>query len=48
MSMVARRHTSNLAIDAIYGVYGRNLGVIAILKAMQKYKKERDGHPNLK
>ena len=48
VSMVVRGHTSDLPINAIYGVYGRNLGVITILKAMQKDNKERGFHPNLK
>ena len=46
--MTARGHTSDLAIDQIYGVYGRNLGVTAVLKEMKKNKKERGGHPNLR
>ena len=48
VSLVARGHTSDLAIDKIYGVYGRKLGVSAILAAMRKDRKEQGGHPELR
>ena len=47
-SMVAKGHTSNLLIDSIYGVYGRNLGVTAILKQMKADKRSSGGHANLR
>ena len=47
-SLVARGHTSDLAIDKIYGVYGRRLGVTEILRRMKADEKERGGHPELR
>ena len=47
VSLVARGHTSDLAIDKVYGVYGRRLAVTEILRRMQKDEKERGGHPEL-
>ena len=47
-SLVLRGHTSDLAIDKVYGVYGRRLWVTVILKAMTRDRKERGGHPELR
>ena len=47
VSLVARGHTSDLAIDMIRLAYGRKLGVTATLNLMRK-DQERGGHPKLK
>ena len=47
VSLVARGHTSDRAVDKIYAVYGRGLGVTAILRKMTADRKLRGGHPEL-
>ena len=47
-SLVARGHTSDLAVDKVYAVYGRNQGVTKILQAMQQDRNKRGGHPELR
>ena len=48
VSLVARGHSSDLAVQKIYSVYGRNLGVLAILVAMREDRWERGWHPELR
>lgn len=45
--LVARGHTSDRAVDKIYSVYGRGLGVTAILRKMTADQKLQGGHPEL-
>ena len=48
VSLVARGHTSDLAVNKVYGIYGRALGVTEILNRMKRDKKEQGGHRELR